>query len=67
MESSRRGKGYQEKMVNSVFDPLSWRCLRKSQVEMPCRWLDFGVWRQVLAGVLGVLSLEMVKNGKWVG
>ena len=36
-------------------------------MEMPCRWLDFGVWRQVLDGVLGVISLEVVKNGKCVG
>ena len=39
----------------------------ESQVEMPCRWLDLGVWRQVLAWVLWVISLEVVKNGKCMG
>lgn len=61
MESSRRGTGLKQKMINSVSGPLSLRCLIDNEVDMFCRWLDLGVWRQDLPGVLGVISLETVK------
>lgn len=31
--------------MKAVFDLLSLRSLRDSQVEMSHRWLDFGIWR----------------------
>lgn len=51
VENSTRRTGLQENVTKSGLDSLSWRCLRDGQVEMSCRWLEFGVWRQVLAGV----------------
>lgn len=65
MENSTRRTGLQENVTKSGFDPLSLRCLRDGQVEMSYRWLEFGVRRQVLAGVSGII--EMVKNAQRVG
>ena len=41
-------------------------------MEMPCRWLDFGVWRQVLDGVsifiiraFGIGDCLFYQEGTW--
>ena len=53
--------------MNSMFDSMSLKCLRDSQVEMSCSWLDLGVWRSGARSWLQFRGVTEVKTARRVG